>query len=98
MARSIVWNKRPIRFLVQALKWISTDSVLQAERVEQEVLTAINSIPVNPEQHPPDKFKRNNAGNFRAFEIASFRIAYKITESQIRILRIRHVKQEPRHY
>jgi plasmid stabilization system protein ParE len=84
--------------LVQALKWISTDSVLQAERVEQEILAAINSILVNPEKHPPDKFKRNNAGNFRAFEIVSFRIAYKVTESQVRILRIRHVKQEPRHY
>jgi len=98
MARTVIWNKRPIRFLVQALKWISTDSVHQAERIEQEVLVAINSIPANPEKHPPDKFKRNNLGNFRAFEIVSFRIAYKITASQIRILRIRHVKQEPKHY
>jgi plasmid stabilization system protein ParE len=98
MERTIVWNKQPSRFLAQSLKWISADSTLQAERVESKILSAIQSIPANPKQHPPDKFKRDNSGDFRAFELASFRVAYKITDSQIRILRIRHIKQEPKQY
>jgi plasmid stabilization system protein ParE len=98
MAREIVWNKRPSRFLAQSLKWISEDSVLQVERVEKEILTTISNIPANPEQHPPDKFKKNNPGNIRAFEKLSFRISYKITAAQIRILRIRHVRQKPKDY
>jgi hypothetical protein len=52
MARVIVWNKRPSRFLAQVLKWISADSIVQAERVEKEILAAISNIPANPEQHP----------------------------------------------
>ena len=98
MERVIVWNKRSTKFLRQALKRISEDSLLQAERVEEVLLTAIAGLHTNPERYPPDKFKKNNPGNFRAFEKLSFRIAYKLTSSQIRILRIRHVKQEPKEY
>ena len=98
MERVIVWNKRPSKFLAQALKRISEDSLLQAERVEEAILTSIAGLIPNPEKYPPDKFKKNNPGNYRAFEKLSFRIAYKLTERQIRILRIRHVKQEPKEY
>ncbi len=98
MARVIVWNKRPSKFLAQALKRISEDSVLQAERVEEKIVASVKSIIPNPERHPPDKFKKDNSGQFRAYEVVSFRIAYKITDAQIRILRIRHVKQEPKEY
>jgi plasmid stabilization system protein ParE len=98
MERVIVWNKRPSKFLSRALKRISEDSLLQAERVEEAILTSIAELVPNPERYPPDKFKKNNAGNFRAFEKLSFRIAYTFTKKQIRILRIRHVKQEPREY
>jgi plasmid stabilization system protein ParE len=98
MERLIVWNKRPAKFLAQALKRISEDSPLQAERVEREILAAINSAVSNPERYPPDKFKKDNSGQFRAFEKLSFRIAYTYNTQQIRILRIRHVKQEPIEY
>ncbi len=98
MERVIVWNKQPSKFLAQALKRISEDSVLQAERVEKKIVASMQSIIPNPERHPPDKFKKDNPGHFRAYEVLSFRIAYKITGTQIRILRIRHVKQEPKEY
>ena len=98
MEKVIVWNKRPVKFLSQALKKISEDSIGQAERVEEELIISIRELSVNPEKYPPDKFKIDNPGNFRAFEKFSFRIAYKFTPDQIRILRIRHVKQEPKGY
>lgn len=98
MERVIVWNKRPSEFLLQALRRIGEDSLIQAERVEEGLLTSIAGLVKNPERYPPDKFKKHNPGNFRAFEKLSFRVAYKFTESQIRILRIRHVKQEPKEY
>lgn len=72
--------------------------MLQAERVEEAILTSIKALIQNPEQYPLDKFKKNNPGHYRAFEKSSFRIAYKLTEKQIRVLRIRHVKQEPKEY
>lgn len=98
MEREIVWNKRPSKFLAAALKRISEDSPLQAERVQKVLLDSILNLAANPEKFPPDRFKKDNSGNFRAFEKMSFRIAYRFTAKQIRILRIMHVKQEPKDY
>lgn len=98
MERKIVWNKRPVKFFLSALTWISKDSVKQAERIEREIVEIIESLVKDPEKFPPDKFKKDNSGQFRAFEKLSFRISYKYTSTQIRILRIRHVKQKPKEY
>ncbi len=98
MEREIVWNKRPSKSLEKALKRISEDSFLQAERVEEAILSAIDELKSQPGKYPPDKYKTNNLGDFKAFEIHNYRIAYKFTEKEIRILRIRHVKQEPKKY
>jgi plasmid stabilization system protein ParE len=51
-----------------------------------------------PEKYPPDKFRLDNEGNYRAFETHSYRISYKFTDREIRILRIRHVRQSPKPY
>jgi plasmid stabilization system protein ParE len=96
--KKIAWNKRPAKYLQKQLKRISEDSFIQAERIEEGILTAVENTKINPERHPKDKFKQENDGTFRAFEIFSFRVAYRFTEKEIRILRIRHVKQEPKDY
>jgi len=58
----------------------------------------IDKLPENPQRYAVDKFKRNNPGNYRAFEKYNYRIAYKHTDKEIHILRIRHVRQEPLEY
>jgi hypothetical protein len=55
-------------------------------------------LPDHPEKYPPDKFKKNNPGNYGAFEKYTYRVAYKHTPMEIRILPMRHVKQEPKEY
>lgn len=52
----------------------------------------------NPFIFEHDRFKFDNDGSFRAFEEFKYRVAYKITEDQIRILRIRHTSREPIEY
>ncbi|WP_426486716.1 type II toxin-antitoxin system RelE/ParE family toxin [Flavobacterium sp. 2] len=37
-----------------------------------------------------------NHKNYRAYEIYSYRISYKITSTEIHILRIRHTSQNPK--
>jgi len=98
MERRLVWNKRPTAFLKKALKRISTESLSNAEKVEEAILINLDQSLENPERYPLDKFKTNNNGIFRAFETHSYRVAYKFTEKEIRVLRIRHVKQEPKEY
>ena len=98
MERTIVWNKRPSQYFAKALKHISQESYQNAELVETAILTELEDLKEHPEKYPPDKFKRNNQGNYRAFETHSYRVAYRFTDKQIRVLRIRHVRQEPKVY
>lgn len=96
--RVVVWNKQASKYFREAYEWIKKDSYSNAEKVKNELVKIIDSLPDNPEKFPPDKFKINNHGAFRAFEKYSFRIAYKFTDQEIRGLRMRHVKQEPKLY
>ncbi len=94
----VVWNKVAEASPKKAYQQIKEDSRKNAEKVRNEILSATRKLADFPEMYPPDKFKKSNPGNYRAFEKHSYRIAYRHTEREIRILRVRHVKQEPRHY
>ncbi|MGJ7031666.1 type II toxin-antitoxin system RelE/ParE family toxin [Niabella hirudinis] len=62
------------------------------------LLQKINELPARPEVHAPDKYKTNNTGNYRAFELHRYRVAYLVAEDAIIIARIRHASQAPREY
>jgi len=98
MAREIVWNDKALEFLATALEYISQNSALQANKVEKGIIEHISKAAENPERFPPDQFKKNNPGNYRAFESYKYRVAYTYTDLQIQILNIRHVKQKPLYY
>ncbi len=98
MARSIKWDDEALEYFQRALKWIANESQLQAENVENGILEKIEIIAIHPERFPPDKFKKNNQGKHRAFETHSYRVAFTYTDEEVQILRIRHVKQEPKNY
>lgn len=40
--------------------------------------------------------KQNNNGNYRAFEIYSYRISYRINENEIYRVRVRHTSRNPK--
>ena len=84
--------------LKREYKRIKEDSPKNAEKVRVEILAEIRKLATHPEMYPPDRFKNQNPGNYRAFEKHSYRVAYRHNEKEIRILRIRHVKQEPKLY
>ncbi|HEX5167556.1 MAG TPA: type II toxin-antitoxin system RelE/ParE family toxin [Cyclobacteriaceae bacterium] len=68
------------------------------KKVRTGIIKIIDNLIHHPEKYPRDKFKKANSGNYRAFERYSYRVIYNITEKEIRILRFRHVKQEPKEY
>lgn len=91
----VKWDRAAYVAFQKIFDYIHKDSPLNADRVKAEILTITKSLSDYPERYPPDKFKKHNKGNYRAFEKYSYRITYLFTDKEIRILRIRHVKQEP---
>jgi plasmid stabilization system protein ParE len=48
--------------------------------------------------YPADKYRKNNDGSFSANELHHYRIAYRFTEKEIIIVRVRHTSMEPKQY
>jgi hypothetical protein len=74
------------------------DSMQAAQKVKSEILATTKLISATPELFAVDLLKDNNDGSYRAFFIYSYRIAYKISDGNILILRIRHTSREPEEY
>jgi hypothetical protein len=56
----------------------------------------IDQLLIDPELYPPDKFKRDNKGNFRAFELCRQQVSYFVDETAIIILRVMHWRRRGR--
>jgi plasmid stabilization system protein ParE len=98
MVKEVIWDELARTTLKDAYDYIKKDSIQQAEKVKQEILQASKNLADHPEMYPPDKYRKDKDTRFRAFEKHSYRISYFIIKDTIRILRLRHVKQEPREY
>jgi plasmid stabilization system protein ParE len=96
--RKILWDKKATTYLKQYIGYIRKDSPQNAEKVKGDILKSIKALAQRPEIHPPDKFKSDNNGNYRAFELHRLRIGYLAKENEIIIARIRHTSQEPLEY
>ncbi|NOT76897.1 MAG: type II toxin-antitoxin system RelE/ParE family toxin [Cyclobacteriaceae bacterium] len=94
----IVWDKQAYYSLQQVYDYIKEDSPVNAEKVRKGILRITDSLATHPEKYPPDKYRTKNMGSYRAFEKYSYRVTYRITHKEIIILRVRHVKQEPKEY
>lgn len=93
--RIIVWNPEARKQLKAAYKFIQKDSPQNAIKVRNDIVAATRKLLSHPEQYAPDKYKLHNDGSYRAFEKHSYRIAYRVLDTEIRILRVRHTSMEP---
>ena len=96
--RALRWNKLAINQFQGMIEYIAQDSPSNAEKIAHEVLNQIERLTTHPDIHTPDKYKTNNDGNYRAFELHRFRVAYYASKKEVRILRVRHTSQEPKLY
>jgi plasmid stabilization system protein ParE len=99
--------KRPVTVVIDneakyqlksAYDYIKRKSPLNAEKVKSKILTSFKKLSKNPNTIPPDRYKLNNDGSYRAYELFKYRISYQIGVGQINIIRIRHTKMNPLHY
>jgi len=93
-----VWGKSAQKQLQNAYEFIKNDSPQNAIKVRNEIIDLSIMLAENPEAHPPDKYKQNNDGNYRAFELYRYRVTYRILKNQIRIVRFRHTSRSPVNY
>lgn len=93
--RTIVWDPEAIDQLKEAYKYIEKKSPRNAAKVFDDIEAAISKLLSYPERHPLDKYKLNNDGTFRAFEKHRYRIGYRVIETEIQVLRLRHTSMEP---
>ncbi|HRP57499.1 type II toxin-antitoxin system RelE/ParE family toxin [Agriterribacter sp.] len=93
-----VLSKRASAELVKVYKYIYNNSPQNAAKVRDEIIDVTINLPKHPEFYPPDKFKKNNDGSWRAFELHKYRISYRVTKTEIRIVRVRHTSRSPKGY
>lgn len=94
----IVFDNVAKMHLKEAYDYIRDDSPRNAVKVLGRITASISKLAKHPERYSPDKYCLNNDGSYRAYEIDRYRIAYKISPPQIRIIRIRHTSREPLNY
>ena len=98
MVRIIRWPLPIQKQLANIYEYILKDSFQNAEKVKSEILFSTKRLSESPEIHPPDKYKKNNAGQFRAYQLHHYRISYHVTDKEITMTRIRHTKMNPKNY
>lgn|SRR5690606_17505349 len=98
MVKNVIWPARAQKQLEKAYEYILRDSYQSAEKVKKDILVSTRKLAANPEIHPPDKYRKNNDGSFRAYELHRYRIAYRIKGKEIIIVRVRHTRMEPKKY
>lgn len=96
--RKILWDKETLNYFRDTIQYIRKDSTQNADKVKKQILQKIAELSKQPDIHNPDKFKINNDGSFRAFELHHIWVEYKIKEQEIIITRIRNTYQEPLDY
>jgi len=86
--RKIGWDRYALRQFNKAILYIAEDSIKNAETVSADIIAKIEETLTHPEKYPPDRYKLENDGNYRAFELHRLRVAYFIGIDSIRILRV----------
>lgn len=100
MGKIVVWSKLTLIHLEKVHSYILKDckSIEIADKVITTLFDSSEILKDQSELYPLDKFKLNNDGTYRAYEIYHYRISYRVLKNEIRILRIRHTSRNPKEY
>ena len=93
-----IWSNVAKHQLNTAFQFIKKDSLQNAIKVRDEIIETTITLPLKPEIYPLDKYKTNNDGSYRAFEMHRYRVSYRLLPDIIRIVRLRHTSISPLSY
>ncbi len=100
MGKIVIWSKLALKQSEKIHKQILNDSksLNVADKVINKLFTSSDVLENHPEVYTLDRFKTNNNGTYRAYEVYSYRISYRVLKDKIRILRVRYTSREPLEY
>ncbi len=93
--RKVIWNSIALQKLKETCDYIKNDSLQNARKVRNDVLDVTRSLCTYPERYPLDKYKTDNYGTYRAFEMHRLRIAYRVLSTEVKIIALRHTSMGP---
>jgi len=91
----IKWDELAVNNLNDIYDYIALDSVTAARKVKKSIIMLVKSLSDFPEKYPKETFLAEFPNNFRSVTKWSYKIIYEVTENEILILDIFHVKQHP---
>jgi plasmid stabilization system protein ParE len=94
----VIWGKAALDQLKSHCEYVAEDSPKAAEKIKKGIFEITDKLAQHPEIYPPDRFRKNNKGDFRAFDKYNLRVSYQVTAKQIRIVRVRHTSRSPLKY
>ena len=94
----IVWTMRAQNHMKAAYNHISEDSVLNARRMVEDIIAAVEKAVESPEIYPQDKYKINNDGSYRSFVKHRYRVSYRAVDGIMRVLYVRHTSRKDKFY
>ena len=97
--RKVIWDEEAWNYFKEAIAYIKKDSVQSAEKIKKDILFSTRALAETPEKiHAPDKYRTNNNGAYRAYELHRYRLSYFIGDEYIRVVRMRHTSMRPKSY
>ncbi len=90
------WDLKAAEHLKEIYRYLQEQNPSSAEKIKQSILISTKTLELNPEIYAVDRLKKNNKGDFRAYEKFTYRISYRIKANQLSILRVRHNSRKPK--
>ena len=81
--------------LREILEFIKKDSPSAAEKVRKKLLDTAKGLSVSPERFSLEEHLLFKEGNYRSVVLWHFKIVYKVSESEVLILKFIHTSRNP---
>ncbi|WP_300978055.1 type II toxin-antitoxin system RelE/ParE family toxin [Flavobacterium sp.] len=96
MGKEIIWSKNALEQLedIHFYIFFESKSIQIADKVIATIFDSTEILKTQPEIYKLDSNKVNNDGTFRVYYIYDYSISYRISDSTIQILRIRHTARK----
>jgi plasmid stabilization system protein ParE len=96
MGKEIIWSKNALEQLedIHFYIFFESKSIQIADKVIATIFDSTEILKTQPEIYKLDSNKVNNDETFRVYYIYDYSISYRISDSTIQILRIRHTARK----